>query len=197
MVAFGSSSTQGHGASSPDRCYPSRLEAELRQRFPADTISVLNRGIGGQDAREMLERYDQDVAAAGPDLVLWQVGTNALVLERTLAETEALVRDGLNRMRKAGYDVVLLDPQYCPAVRQSPDLRPMLGLLARLADEYAVGLFRRFDIMRLWHERDGLPVDAFIIDDGLHMNDFSYGCIARLLAQAVTVAIHEAAPAES
>jgi len=34
IVALGSSSTQGIGASSPKACYPSRLQAELRKRYP-------------------------------------------------------------------------------------------------------------------------------------------------------------------
>ena len=34
IVAVGSSSTSGTGASAPNLTYPARLEAELRQRFP-------------------------------------------------------------------------------------------------------------------------------------------------------------------
>src|SRR5437660_3101992 len=49
IVAMGSSSTKGVGASSPERSYPNRLEAELRDRFPDVEIRVLNRGIGGED----------------------------------------------------------------------------------------------------------------------------------------------------
>ena len=49
IVAMGSSSTLGIGASAPSMSYPSRLEGELRDRFPAVEIRVLNRGIGGQD----------------------------------------------------------------------------------------------------------------------------------------------------
>ncbi len=40
IVAIGSSSTAGAGASSPDASYPSRLAAELRQRFPHNRIRV-------------------------------------------------------------------------------------------------------------------------------------------------------------
>ena len=60
IVAMGSSSTQGVGASAPSMSYPSRLEGELRDRFPAVEIRVLNRGIGGQDVGEELNRLDQD-----------------------------------------------------------------------------------------------------------------------------------------
>src|SRR5579862_876765 len=42
IVAIGSSSTAGAGASSPDASYPSRLAVELKQRFPLQDITVLN-----------------------------------------------------------------------------------------------------------------------------------------------------------
>src|ERR671937_2936590 len=47
IVAIGSSSTAGAGASSSAASYPSRLEIELKARFPNLDIKVLNRGIGG------------------------------------------------------------------------------------------------------------------------------------------------------
>lgn len=50
IVAVGSSSTGGSGASSPAFAYPSRLERELRQRFPGAPVTVINRGINGEDA---------------------------------------------------------------------------------------------------------------------------------------------------
>src|SRR5260221_8884454 len=52
IVAVGSSSTQGAGASTPDLSYPSRLAAELKSRFPALDIRVINRGKGGEDVAE-------------------------------------------------------------------------------------------------------------------------------------------------
>src|SRR5712691_2819425 len=76
IVAIGSSSTAGVGASTAEASYPSRLEAALRARFPGAQITILNRGVSGEDAREMLARMDYDVRDLHPDLVLWQVGTN-------------------------------------------------------------------------------------------------------------------------
>ena len=89
IVAIGSSSTQGVGASSPAASYPSRLEAELRKRFPQVDIRVINRGKGGEDAPEELARLERDVIAEHPDLVIWQLGTNAV-----------LRRDDLGRRRR-------------------------------------------------------------------------------------------------
>src|SRR5579862_4923519 len=73
VVALGSSSTQGIGASTPNLAYPSRLRAALGRLFPATTIRVVNRGKGGEDAAQELRRLGQDVIAEHPDLVIWQV----------------------------------------------------------------------------------------------------------------------------
>src|SRR6516225_1324517 len=54
VVAIGSSSTAGAGASSPDATYPSRLAVELRARFPSREITVLNRGVNGEETNNMM-----------------------------------------------------------------------------------------------------------------------------------------------
>src|SRR2546423_1793275 len=72
IVAIGSSSTFGSGASSPAASYPSRLEAELKAQLPGLPITVLNKGIGGEEAAQMVARFDADVIDENPDLVLWQ-----------------------------------------------------------------------------------------------------------------------------
>src|SRR5262249_50917405 len=73
IFAIGSSSTFGTGASSPAMSYPSRLAVELRALLPRTSVTVINRGVNGETAREMLARFDRDVLAAHPYLVLWQV----------------------------------------------------------------------------------------------------------------------------
>ena len=123
IVAIGSSSTGGAGASSPAASYPSRLAVELKDHFPAGTIRVVNRGANGEDAREMLDRMQESVIAENPDLVLWQVGTNSLLLDRPLNPAGALIREGLRRLKAAGaIDVVLIDPQFAPKVLAKADI---------------------------------------------------------------------------
>src|ERR1700730_1767923 len=76
IMALGSSSTAGAGASAPSASYPSRLEMELRTRFPDAVITVINRGVNGEEVGDMLARFDQAVADDKPDVVLWQGGTH-------------------------------------------------------------------------------------------------------------------------
>src|ERR1039458_10204887 len=116
IVAIGSSSTAGTGASSPAANYPSRLAVELKRLFPAHTITVLNRGVGGEEVGHMLKRFDKVVVAAKPDLVLWQLGTNSVIRDHMFNDHGAAIREGLNKIRVIGADIVLIDPQFAPKV---------------------------------------------------------------------------------
>src|SRR5271170_1735621 len=114
IVAIGSSSTAGAGASSPAASYPSRLAVELRQRFPGHDITVLNRGINGQETAQMMGRFAADVMVAHPQLVLWQVGTNSVLRDRSLELHAAQLHQGIEELKTTDADVVLIDPQFAP-----------------------------------------------------------------------------------
>jgi lysophospholipase L1-like esterase len=186
IVAFGSSSTQGWGSTSPDFAYPSRLLAQLKRQYPTADITVLNRGKGGDDAPEMMKRLQAAVLDANPDLVIWQLGTNAVLRGFDPAETEKEVEEGIARIQAAGSDVVLVDPQYSPRVNErAENAGRMVNLLHRVARLRHIGIFPRFEVMRDWHEKQELPVETFVIADGLHMNDWGYACFAQLLGDDI------------
>jgi acyl-CoA thioesterase I len=185
IVAIGSSSTQGVGASEPAMSYPSRLQRELRTRYPGAEIRVINRGAGGQDVGEELARLDKDAVAENPDLVIWQLGTNAVLRREDLSADDQLIRQGVNRLKEHGIDAVLMDLQYAPRVLARPATGEMERLIAEVAGQLHVGLFRRFAIMRHWDESHQLGPAGMIGPDGLHMTDTSYGCLADQLAGAL------------
>jgi acyl-CoA thioesterase I len=188
IVAIGSSSTAGAGASSPAKSYPSQLAVELQNRYPNQSITVINRGVNGEEVADMVKRFDQGVVAAKPDLVLWQLGTNSLIRDHMFSDRGDAIRQGIEKIRAAHADVVLIDPQFVPKVLVKPQAQHMVNFLAVTAKEADVDLFRRFDVMRHWREVDRLPFDAFVSPDGLHMNDWSYGCIAKGLSMAIAEA---------
>jgi lysophospholipase L1-like esterase len=186
IIAFGSSSTQGYGSSSPEFTYPNRLATQLKRQYPGANITVVNAGIGGEDAPEMMKRLQTAVIDAHPDLVIWQVGTNAVLRDLDPAETQKLVEDGVARIQGSGSDVVLVDPQYSPRVYERAEgANKMVRMLNRVASIRHVGIFPRFQVMREWHENQSLPVDNFVIADGLHMNDWGYACFAQLLGDDI------------
>ncbi|MCK1639794.1 SGNH/GDSL hydrolase family protein [Bradyrhizobium sp. 157] len=186
IVAFGSSSTQGYGSSSPEFTYPNRLAAQLRRKYPTADISVINAGKGGEDAPEMMKRLQTSVIDLHPDLVIWQVGTNAVLRNLDPAETAKLIDEGITRIQAAGSDVVLIDPQYSPRVNEHAESAgKLMKLLNKTAELRKVGVFPRFAVMKDWHERQAIPIENFVIADGLHMSDWGYACFAQLLGDDI------------
>jgi lysophospholipase L1-like esterase len=186
IIAFGSSSTTSWGVTSPEFAYPNRLAAQLRRQYPTADIHVIVRGKGGEDAPEMMKRLQAQVIDMKPDLVIWQVGTNAVLRNLDPAETARLVEDGVERIQAVGADVVLVDPQYSPRVTEHAEgASKMVSLLGKVAEVRHIGIFPRFEVMRDWHERQALPIDTFVIPDGLHMNDWGYACFAQLLGDDI------------
>jgi lysophospholipase L1-like esterase len=188
IVAIGSSSTAGAGASSPDATYPSRLAVELRARFPGREITVLNRGVNGEETNNMMARFAADVLAAHPQLVLWQIGTNSVLRDHPLNPHAVQLHDGIEQLKEAGADVVLIDPQFAPAVLAKAETQGMVEQIALAAKEENVDLFQRFAVMRDWHDVQRLSFDIFVSPDHLHMNDWGYACVAKLLGGAIAEA---------
>jgi lysophospholipase L1-like esterase len=189
IVAFGSSSTAGYGATSPVFSYPYRLADQLRRKYPMADITVLNRGIGGEDALQMMQRMQAAVLDAKPDLVIWQVGTNIVIRgdAAAVAQAAAMVNEGIDKIKAVGSDVVLIDPQYVPATSSKETQEKtsiMVNLLGDIAHAKQIARFPRFAMMRRWHD-DQKSFEQFVISDGLHMNDWGYACFAQMLGDTI------------
>ena len=195
VVAIGSSSTAGTGASSPANAYPSRLAVELEELFPSLAVTMVNRGVGGAIATHMVSRFETAVFPEKPDLVLWQVGTNSVLRGDPQRPTETVIANGLRDLKARGIDVVLMDSQYAPKVIAKPNIEAMIAFLAQTAKQQHVDLFRRFTLMRRWVELERIPFEAFVSPDMLHMNDWSYACVAKVLAAAIHATVTRPAAA--
>ena len=146
---------------------------------------MINRGVGGEEAREMLARFGEGVIAQKPDLVIWQVGTNSVLRDRDIRPTAPLIIEGIRRLKALGIDVMIIDPQYTPKVLAKPDAQGMVDLISAAAKQADVDLVRRFAIMRYWVEHDHIAFSTFTSPDGLHMNDWSYACLAKLVGRSI------------
>lgn len=185
IVAFGSSSTAGAGASSPSASYPSRLEAELKDRFPLRNITVRNRGVGGTEVPEMITAMDENLPGDRPDLVIWQLGTNSLLRDRVITNATDRINEGLAKIKAVGADVILVNPQYAPKVFVKPEALHMVKIIATAAKEAGVNVYDRFSVMRHWRLVQNMAFNEFLSPDEIHMNDWSYGCTAKLMANAI------------
>lgn len=186
IIAFGSSSTEGVGASSPAHAYPARLQADLAALVPTgERVTVVNRGIGGEDADDMLARLQRDVIAAKPDLVIWQTGTNDPLRKLPLDRFVSLTRDGIARMRAAGIDVVLMEPQDCRMMRATPGAFTYLDAVRKIGAELAVPVVRRYDLIHRWLAEGRVTEAQLMAPDGLHMADEGYERLAAEVAREV------------
>lgn len=185
IVALGSSSTAGTGASRPENAYPSRLAAMLQADYPGIRVRVVNRGIGGETGTDMEARIARDVLPEKPDLVIWQVGSNAVLHDEDPEIEIAAVRRGIAAIEAAGSDVMLMDMQYAPAVLSHQRFRDMEHELAAAAHGADVPLFRRFAMMRHWADDGQMSLRSMLSGDRLHMTDASYDCLARELDRSL------------
>jgi hypothetical protein len=69
----------------------------------------------------------------------------------------------------------------------------MVRLIGAEAKAGNIGLFQRFAMMRHWREHQGLAFETLLSADGLHMNDWSYNCVARQLGIAIADAVRSPA----
>jgi hypothetical protein len=192
IVAVGSSSTAGREDVVP---YPARLEMYLRrqyqERFPGLRLDVLNRGEGGQEAIEELERFKTDIFDLKPALVIWQVGTNAVFHNYDLKKVAEAIDNGLGQLSRQKFDVMLMDSQYTTAMLlgdKADASDQMMSLIAVAAEKFKVNLFRRWALMRHWHFNNNVPLADMIDstdDDKLHQNDWSTMQVSKALRTAI------------
>ena len=196
IVALGSSSTQGWHSTDIAHSYPAILQAELSAALPGAHVAVINRGVGGQDAAEMVPRLAADAVAVRPTLVIWQLGANG-AMRRTDPEVfRQLVTDGIRTLQDGHADVVLMDNQRAPAILAAPARAQFDQALSDAAARSGVGLFSRGTLMDQWQQA-GHPYEEFVSSDGIHHNDHGYRCMAKALAGAILDGLGVQAPIRS
>jgi len=186
IVAIGSSSTVGLWVLASAATYPEVMRRELLRLRSNATISVINSGRVGDTIQDNIARFERDVLAHRPDLVVWQLGTNDVVWggrpNQLLKDT---VTEGVKVLKAAPADVVLMDLQYAPMVLASSYYTTIEAVIADVAKQERVGLFSRFALMRNSID-GGVAQGALVSWDGLHNTVDGYDCIGRALARAIS-----------
>lgn len=185
IVALGSSSTLGLGASDPQAAWPARLEAVLAARFPNLEVRVLNHGVARQSAQQMLERLDNDVLAEKPDLVIWESGTAEAVRGADVDEYIDALVTGVDRMAAAGIDVILMDTQYSRTTAQLINFQPYLAAIEQVAGMRGLPRFPRYGVMRYWVDNERFVFAGKSGSEARKMADEVYDCLGRLIAATI------------
>lgn len=187
IVAVGSSSTEGIPRNARDKIYPAALEKALSRLWPNVAVKVSNRGKGGETMAQTLARFEGDVLAQNPSLVIWQLGVNDVLRYRGVEGRREEIQAGLKALAERGVPVVLLDLQYAPAVTNDPDSLPMQELIDEAVRNGPgrVFHFKRFAAMKELLEKRHVPSPDMTEGDDLHMTDAMHSCVGELLAEMI------------
>lgn len=157
--------------------YPHLVRVGLAQRFSHAVINVIVSAKGGENSKSGAERFEADVMAHKPDVVLIDYSLNDRRLG--LKEAEASWRRMIERARGAGVKVILLTP--------TPDLKADLGNAAepleqhaaqvrRLAAEYGVGLVDSLEFFKKARAKERM---GELMSQGNHPNAAGHELVAR------------------
>ncbi|MBN9062992.1 MAG: hypothetical protein BGP06_09035 [Rhizobiales bacterium 65-9] len=187
VLAIGSSSTVGVGASSPKFTYTSLLETELEKAFKGLDIKIATRGVSGEVAEGTAHRIKLEAALLNPDLVLWQVGTNDALSRIPVADFTRTVSKTLKWLKAHRIDVVLVGMQYTKQVASDDHYRLIKDALKQVAAEEGVALVKRYEAMK--YIEDAAGKEPLISADNLHLNDLGYRCMAEHVARVILVSV--------
>ncbi len=185
VVALGSSSTLGLGASDSEAAWPARLQAALGARLAGAEVRVVNRGIARQSAQQMLERIDSDVLAEKPALVIWESGTAEAVRGSDVDEFVDALLTGVDRLSAAGIDVILMDTQYSRRTAEIINFEPYVGAIEQVAAMRGLDRFSRYAVMRYWVDSDRFEFANQVGSAARQTADRVYDCLGHLLAKAI------------
>lgn len=183
ILAIGSSTTVGVGASSPTATYVANLESTLEGSFKGMDFDVVGRGVSGEVAQGAADRMKKEIDDTKPDLVVWQVGTNDAIRHVSIEAFKNCLRTTLAWLAENKLDVVLVDPQYGKVLTADDYYERVVKAVADIAKESGVLLVDRFQAMLELQRARG---DTYYLSaDNLHMNDRGHRCMAEQLARAI------------
>lgn len=145
-VALGDSVTAGwleHGILDSEAAYPTLFRRRLASLYPHAVISILNAGLGGENASGALQRLERDVLRHDPHLVTVCLGLNDA---RTGTEGLDVFRQNLlslvERLQsESSADVLLITPNTRgDAFQEDGTVTEYVRVIRAIAREKSVGL---------------------------------------------------------
>lgn len=185
ILAIGSSTTEGIGATGRDKTYPAQLEKEIERLLPHAKVEMHVSGVGGETAIQTLARLEHELAAHKPDLVIWQVGTNDALSDVGEETFRSLLDRGIAAVNATQADLVLMNQQFFPSIRHKARYERFVRMVEEAGLKRRACVFNRYALMRQWGESSADTLRAMLSSDEFHMSDRGYSCMARVLADEI------------
>ncbi len=126
--------------------YVKILADKLRPIYPDTDIELINKGVAGDEIKDVLVRADSDVIALKPDAVVIMAGINDTVhdfktdKQLDLKKLEGNFKELLKKLKKEGIVIIFLEPFLLPApdkLRMRKLFSSELAVLNKVALKYA------------------------------------------------------------
>ncbi len=126
--------------------YVKILADKLRPIYPDTDIELINKGVAGDEIKDILARADSDVIALKPDAVVIIAGINDTVhdfktdKQLDLKNLEGNFKELLKKLKKEGIVIIFLEPFLLPApdkLRMRKLFSSELAVLNKVALKYA------------------------------------------------------------
>lgn len=184
ILVIGTGSSQLGGAA--QNAYPARLQAALNRLLPGVAVTVASDVAQRRTADTMVKAFPPALAAAKPDLVLWQTATVDAIQAVDPEQFSQALDKGVRLARAAGADVIFINPQYSPRTEYVIALGTYVENMRWVAVQQEVPVFDRFNLMKAWYERG--TFDLYSTTKKLDMAGLVHDCLGRLLADLIVEA---------
>jgi hypothetical protein len=131
----------------------------LREARPNVVFQLTVLGGRNMTAEAMLPLLDAELRRQPYALVLWQTGTVEAVRGLRPDGLRTVLQTGVDRIREAGADAVLIDQQFSRFLRANTDLDPYIAVMQQVAMLPNVFLYNRFELMRAWAGDDRIDLE--------------------------------------
>lgn len=184
VLTLGSGSVSGF--LSPFQSYPEQLQGELERRFKGVEVEVVDRGLPGEIADGAGDRIQAVTAEVGPDLVVWQVGTNDALARVDLARFAEALDQTVQWLKSHDIDVVLVDPQYNHSMISDEHYQGVIKAIGAAARRNGVPLVLRHSAMKYLSGQGPLHKGK---PSGFRLSSLGHRCIAEHVTRAITFAL--------
>jgi lysophospholipase L1-like esterase len=192
IVAIGDSITAGGG-------YLRDIDAVLAQQYPDLKIpKVVNKGIGGQKAEDLIKRFDKDVVQQKPTFVTISIGINDVWHrlknphdEKILATYKENVAQMVDEAQRAGIKVILLTPT---VIQENADAEGNKRLVMYVEAEKQIAAEKKCQLVDLHamflaalKQKPADQKGNWLTGDGVHMKPLGDGIMATGVLRALGV----------
>ena len=184
ILAIGASSIGQRDSTS--RGYHALIEAFLERTFKGLDVTIVNRGVSGELARDAAERIKVEVALTGADLVLWQLGTADSMAQVPVGQFKAVVADTIVWLKEHKADTVLIGLRYTRSVAKDQHYQAIRAAVREIAKENAVlriGRYEAVETIERIRQEQGDPASE------IELGEAGYVCMAEYLARAIATSL--------